>query len=75
MSKIINNISNEEIIEQGNLDINIYCEECNYETGGMKFKDAVFKINMEGGYLMYDGEGGAITSCPLCKKDKLTVRD
>lgn len=54
---------------------NIHCEECDYETGLMRLKDGVFKVNMEGGYFMYDGEGGSVTCCPLCKKDKLITED
>ncbi|GAA0071733.1 hypothetical protein UT300003_32580 [Clostridium sardiniense] len=75
MDKVINNICDEEIIKQGQLVRNIYCEECEYETGRMRLKDGVFKLNMEGGYFMYDGEGGALTCCPICKKDTLITED
>lgn len=71
----INNISEEEITKEGQLIRNIHCNECDYETGQMSLKNGVFKVNMQGGYYMFDGEGGAITKCPGCGKDTLTTLD
>lgn len=70
-SEILNNISLKEINEQADHIVNIFCEECSYETGCMTLKSAVFKINMQGGYFMYDGEGGTESKCPSCGLDKL----
>lgn len=75
MSKVINNISDKEIIKKGQLVRNIHCEQCDYETGIMYLKDGIFKVNMEGGYFMYNDENESITKCPLCKKDKLSIVD
>lgn len=68
---VLNNISVQEINRQADQAVNIFCEECSYETGLMTFKSAVFKINMQGGYFMYDGEGGTESKCPCCGFDKL----
>lgn len=73
MNDVLNNISKEEIEHQGEITTNICCDECSYDTGIMSMSKAVFKINMQGGYFMYDGEGGAITKCPICGYDKLVV--
>lgn len=68
---ILNNITNEEINKQGNNVVDIFCEECSYRTGLMTLKSAVFKVNMQGGYFMYDGEGGSESKCPCCGKGSL----
>jgi hypothetical protein len=62
----LNNISEEEIEFQGKLETSICCESCEYDTGWMDLKSAVFKINMQGGYFSYDGEGGPDSKCPAC---------
>lgn len=67
----INNLTDKEIEEIGEVLVTIYCEECDYGVNLEKHKDAVHKINMHGGYYMFDGEGGCITKCPLCGKDSL----
>lgn len=69
----LNNITNEEINEQGEHGVDVFCDECSYKTGFMTFKSAVFKINMQGGYFMYDGEGGSVSKCPSCGLDRLNV--
>ncbi len=71
----MNNITEEEIEEQGERKGNICCDECAYETGYMDLKSAVFKVNMQGGYFMYDGEGGSESKCPVCDFDTLNIRD
>lgn len=71
----LNNILEKEIEEQGAMTGNIYCDECSYETGITSIRNAIFKVNMQGGYYMYDGEGGAISKCPVCGLDKLTMID
>lgn len=72
---MLNNISEQAIEEQGKMKGNIYCEECGYETGCMNMDKAVFKVNMQGGYFMYDSEGGSITKCPACGFDGLIADD
>ncbi|MDO7789138.1 hypothetical protein [Desulforamulus aquiferis] len=73
MSDVLNNITEEEIEAQGDIRGDICCDECAYDTGYMSLKSAVFKVNMQGGYFVYDGVGGAISKCPVCDLDKLTV--
>lgn len=75
MEKPLNNITEEEIEKQGELKVYICCGECAYTTGYMDLKSAVFKVNMQGGYFMYDGEGGPITKCPVCESDRLHTTD
>lgn len=65
-AKELNNISNLEIIEQGRIKTSICCHECDYNTGFMEQRDAVFRVNMHGGYFMFDGEGGSDSKCPKC---------
>ena len=72
---VLNNISVQEINEQAEHVVDIFCEECSYKTGLMTLKSAVFKINMQGGYFMYDGEGGSESKCPGCGLDKLVELD
>ena len=72
--KKVNNISEEEILEMGKSRGEILCDNtnCSYEgTGHMRIDSAVFKVNMQGGYYMFDGEGGSISKCPICGKDSL----
>jgi len=74
-NQLLNNITEAEIEEQGKAMVDIYCEDCDYTTGYMDYKSAVFKINMQGGYFMYDGEGGDENRCPMCKNDSLVITD
>lgn len=71
----MNNISQEELKEQGDIRTLICCEECDYETDIMSLRDAVFMINMQGGYFMWDGEGGPISKCPKCGEEGLHTVD
>ena len=76
MKELINNISEEEILNQGAVLGEILCDNanCSYEgTGYRRIESAVFKVNMQGGYYMYDGEGGSISKCPVCGKDSLLI--
>jgi len=68
-----NNISNLEIIEQGRIKTSISCDNCDYETGYMEQRDAVFRINVHGGYFMFDGEGGSDSKCPTCGLNSLNA--
>ena len=72
---LLNNISDKEIEETGVSRGNIVCEECAYQSGEMSIKDAVFRVNMQGGYFMYDGEGGPISKCPICGEDSLWIKN
>lgn len=51
-----------------------YCEECDFEIDGVKsFAELrALIVSMEGAYV-YDGEGGNISICPICKKDSLVI--
>jgi len=69
----LNNITNEEINNKAEHGVDICCDGCLYRTGFMTFKSAVFKISMQGGYFMYDGEGGSKSKCPCCGIDRLNV--
>ena len=73
LGSLLNNISDEEIEETGVGTGNIVCEECAYESGEMDIKSAVFRINMQGGYFMFDGEGGTISKCPKCEEDSMWI--
>ena len=73
MEDLLNNVSEGFIKEQGDECGDITCDSCTYETGLMQIKSAVFKVNMQGGYFMYDGEGGPISKCPCCEKDSLFI--
>jgi len=74
-SQSLNNISDKEIEGQGKIITSICCENCDYDTGVMDLKSAVFKVNMQGGYFAYDGEGGPDSRCPVCKNDTLNLSD
>jgi len=71
--KELNNISNLEIAEQGRIKTTISCENCDYDTGFMEQRDAVFRVNMQGGYFVYNGEGGADSKCPACGSNVLVI--
>lgn len=71
----MNNLCWEEFKEQGDIVASISCDECDYDTGVLHMRDAVFMVNMQGGYFMFDGEGGAISKCPMCGLDKLITVD
>lgn len=75
MSKNINNLTDKEIREMGLNAVDIYCENCGYEVKTGLLRDSVFKVNMQGGYYKYDGQGGCETQCPVCKLDKLVTED
>jgi predicted nucleic-acid-binding Zn-ribbon protein len=58
---------------QGNIKAHAYCEECEYETDRMTMKDLVFKLSMEGGYIISDKEGGYYSKCPKCGSENLSL--
>lgn len=74
-SEPLNHISEDEIIRQGKINTCICCDECDYSTGMLTLSQAVFKVNMQGGYFMYDGSGGPISRCPSCGLDQLVATD
>ena len=74
-NKTINNITEAEIEANGKVMGDICCDNCDYATGYMDFKSTVFKVSMQGGYFMYDGEGGDENRCPMCKNDSLVITD
>ena len=59
---------------QGRISSHAYCEECGYETDNMPMKDLVFKISMNGGYIMSDKSGGYFSQCPKCGSEKLSLQ-
>ena len=59
--------------EQGNLKAHAYCEDCDYETDTMAMKDLLFKLCMEGGYIVSDKNGGYFSQCPKCESEKLSL--
>lgn len=63
----------EFIYAQGILTSRAYCEDCKYETDYMYFKDLVFKVSLEGGYIQCDKEGGYHSRCPECGSEKLIL--
>lgn len=58
---------------QGRVLAYVYCESCEYETESMSMKDLIFKISMDGGYIMSDKAGGYMSQCPKCESTRLTI--
>lgn len=59
--------------KQGNLRAYVCCEDCGYTTDTIKMKDLIFKISMEGGYIISDKDGGYFSQCPKCESEKLAL--
>lgn len=59
--------------KQAQLRSSVYCEDCDYETETMSMKDLVFKLSMEGGYVISDKDGGYFSKCPKCESNNLTL--
>lgn len=59
--------------KQGRILAHAYCEDCDYETGSMPMKDLVFKLSMEGGYIISDKRGGYSSQCPKCGSSNLSL--
>ena len=59
--------------KQGRIWTGACCEDCAYETGNMPMKDLVFKISMNGGYIISDKSGGYFSKCPVCGSNKLSL--
>lgn len=49
------------------------CEECTYESESMQFKDVVFKVCMDGGFVKSDKANGYESECPNCESGNLGV--
>jgi hypothetical protein len=58
---------------QGNLKAHACCEDCRYETDIMTMKNLIFKLSMEGGYIVSDKSGGYFSQCPKCGSEKLSL--
>lgn len=52
---------------------NAHCEECHYDTGWLGMNDLIFKLSLDGGYLISDKEGGYFSKCPKCESDNLSL--
>jgi hypothetical protein len=63
----------QQLERQANIEAKVYCEECDYETDYMKMKDLIFKLSMEGGYIISDKNGGYYSQCPMCGGSVLTL--
>lgn len=65
----------EQIEVEANTTVEIYClgDECDYALNPDAGVKNYFRVAMDGGYVMYDGEDGMITCCPLCYEDKLQI--
>lgn len=63
----------EWIYRQALLKAHAYCEDCDYETDDMPMKDLVFKLSMEGGYIISDKCEGYSSQCPQCGSKNLTL--
>lgn len=50
-----------------------YCEDCYYETDSMPMKELLYKLSMEGGYIVSDKNGGYFSQCPKCGGKNLTL--
>ena len=71
--KTINGLTEKDIDDMVNNKVGLYCENCNYETTYGILAKAVFEVNMHGGYYIFDGVGGCMSQCPICKKDSLVT--
>ncbi|SPF53104.1 conserved hypothetical protein [Candidatus Desulfosporosinus infrequens] len=58
---------------KGRISAHAYCEDCKYETDNMPMRDLVFKLSMEGGYIVSDKSGGYFSQCPNCESNKLSL--
>ncbi|AFM42984.1 hypothetical protein Desaci_4122 [Desulfosporosinus acidiphilus SJ4] len=58
---------------QGNLKAYVCCEDCGYMTDTMTMKDLIFKLSMDGGYIVSDKNGGYFSQCPKCGSEKLSL--
>ena len=59
--------------KQGNLQASVYCPCCDYVTEVMLYKDLIFKLAMEGGYVISDKSGGYLAQCPKCRSENLIL--
>lgn len=59
--------------KQGKISAYAYCEDCNYKTDNMPMKELIFKLSMEGGYIISDKSGGYSSQCPKCESVNLTL--
>ena len=70
----VDTIGTKEWIERQSIYNNYaYCDNCEYATEVMPLKDLIFKISMEGGYIMADKEGGYFSQCPKCETSGLSL--
>lgn len=70
----VHTVGTKEWIErQGIYNNHAYCDNCEYSTETMNLKDLIFKICMEGGYIMADKEGGYYSQCPKCEGSNLSI--
>lgn len=66
-------ITDKELEEKGKLKLYAHCKNCDYKTDIMPFKDLVFKISMEGGYIQNSDDDLLLTECPCCHEDTLII--
>ncbi|OPY63652.1 MAG: hypothetical protein A4E56_00375 [Pelotomaculum sp. PtaU1.Bin065] len=59
--------------KQGSLQVSVHCERCGYVIDSMACKDLIFKLSMEGGYIVSDKSGGYFSQCPNCGSDRLSL--
>lgn len=58
---------------QGELIASAHCEDCEYGSEDMTMKDLIFKLSLEGGYIISDKDGGYYSKCPNCDSRNLTL--
>ncbi len=65
----------EQLEVEANTIVEIYClgDECDYSLNPDSEIKNYFRVVMDGGFVMYDGEGGMITCCPLCCENTLQI--
>lgn len=51
----------------------VHCEDCDYETGAMNYKDLIYKVCTDGGYIQSDKSGGYYSKCPECESESLSL--
>ena len=46
---------------------------CGYETNYMEFKDLLYRLFIEGGWVTSDKAGGYYSLCPKCERYNLQI--
>lgn len=56
-------------------EMSVRCRCCGYEIEEMKTEKVFLTLAEQGGFIIYDGDGGYESYCPKCHKDRLCIND